>query len=304
MTPDKRELVEESFFPGKYPNKNLTPIARAVAFLLWCARLERVEPPPMVRANKNKSKPDVEPASGKRSTLWFTRDTLGKAFALGGCAICNVVRAAERKSIHSFLYEGMMFPSVRQKFLAGGGFCLRHFWMAKEIEDEAWQTGGFGLAILCEDLARLASSGLAAVKAVDPSSRPSLFRRSEPEAFVPGHNCIFCQENRDKAQFLGETLEELSEEEEFAAPLAANSLCIPHGQVALQIWKDPAKRDRLFRQLEARVAELGNDLREFIRKHDYQYRSEPRGPEQDSVLRSMRLFVGPDPCRPRKTETE
>jgi hypothetical protein len=258
----------------------------------------------MVRGNKDKKAAKVERAPESRSTLWFTRDTLNKAFALGGCAICSAVHAAERKSIHSFLYEGMMFPSVRQDFLAGGGFCRRHFWMAKEIEDAAWQTGGFGLAILCEDLARSASSGLAAVKAVTPTSRTTLFRRSEPQGFEPGKNCIFCQENQEKAQFLAEVLEELSDEEEFAVPLAANGLCVPHGRLALQIWKDLAKRDRLFQQLEARIAELGNDLREFIRKHDYQYRDEPPGREQDSVLRSMRLFVGPDPCGPRKTETE
>ena len=258
----------------------------------------------MVRNSKDRKDAKVEPASENRRTLWFTRDTLSKAFAHGGCAICNAVLAAERKSIHSFLHEGMMFPSVRQKFLAGGGFCLRHFWMAKEIEDKAWQTGGFGLAILCEDLARSANSGLAAAKAAALTSRPSLFRRSDPQGFVPGQNCIFCQENREKAQFLGEVLEELSEEEEFRVPLEANGLCIPHGQLALQIWKNPAKRDRLFRQLETRIAELGADLREFIRKHDYQYRDEPQGREQDSVLRSMRLFVGPDPCRTRQTETE
>ena len=74
------------------------------------------------------------------------------------------VHAAERKGIHSFLHEGMMFPSVREKFLDGGGFCLHHFWMAKAIEEYAWQTGGFGIAILCSDLASLAGSGLA-----DPS---------------------------------------------------------------------------------------------------------------------------------------
>lgn len=258
----------------------------------------------MVRVHKNKTETKVQPASENRSTLWFTRDTLSKAFALGGCAICHAVHAAERKSIHSFLYEGMMFPSVRQKFLAGGGFCLGHFWMAKEIEDEAWQAGGFGLAILCEDLMHLASSGLAAVKAVDPTSRPSLFRRSEAHGFLPGHNCIICQDNREKAQFLGEVLEELTDEQEFAAPLAAHGLCIPHGQLALQTWKDQTKREQLFQQLEARLTELSNDLREFIRKHDYQYRSEPPGPEQDSVLRSMRLFVGPDPCRTHKAEAE
>jgi len=258
----------------------------------------------MVRANKNAREKTATSTPERRDSLWFTRDTLSKAFARGGCAICNAVAGAERKSIYSFLHEGMMFPSVRKKFLAGGGFCLRHFWMAKEIEDEAWQTGGFGIAILCEDLTRLARSGLAAVKAIETKSRPSLFRRSEAHPFVPGRACMFCRENREKEQFLGEVLEELSDEEEFAIPLAANGLCVPHGQVALQNWKDPVKRERLFAQLDARITELGNDLREFIRKHDYQYRDEPRGPEQDSVLRSMRLFAGPSPCRPRQTETE
>jgi hypothetical protein len=79
--------------------------------------------------------------------LWFTRGNLSKAFALGGCVICHAVHAGERKGIHSFLREGMMFPHVRQKFLDGGAFCLRHFCMAKEIEDMSWQTGGFGLAL-------------------------------------------------------------------------------------------------------------------------------------------------------------
>ncbi len=305
MTPDKRELVQESSSRPRSHQKSNASRWSCCQGLPWCPPEGNVRTQRMARVNASKDKKSgkAEPRSENRATLWFTRDTLSKAFASGGCAVCNAVHAAERKSIHSFLYEGMMFPSVRQKFLAGGGFCLRHFWMAKEIEDEAWQTGGFGLAILCEDLARSASSGLAAVKAIDPTSRSGFFRRSEPQGFVPGQNCMFCQDNREKAQFLGEALEELSEEEEFRGPLTANGLCIPHGQVALRIWRDPAKRDRLFSQLEARVTELGNDLREFIRKHDYQYRDEPLGREQDSVVRSMRLFVGPDPCREHHTET-
>jgi hypothetical protein len=231
--------------------------------------------------------------------LWFTRSTLEKAFALGGCAICTAVHAAERKGIHSFLYEGMMFPVVRQKFLDGGGFCLRHFWMAKEIEEETWATGGFGLAILCEELARLADIGLTDVAAVDPNSRPTLLKRREARTFLPGHDCMFCQDNRDKERFLAEVLEELIEEHEFAEPLEDHGLCIRHGQLALQLWKDQGKREKLFGQLKARTSELAADLREFIRKHDYQYRDEPAGRERDSVFRAIRSFVGPNPCRPR-----
>jgi len=246
-----------------------------------------------------KAKKKIEDKGPPRRGLWFTRSTLSKAFALGGCALCAVVHASERKGIHSFLYESMMSASVRQKFLDGGGFCSRHFWMAKEIEDETWLRGSIAVAILCEDLTRHANAGLANVAAVEPNSRTTLFRHREVKAFVPGHGCMFCRDNADKEAFLAEVLEELVEEPEFAQPLERNGLCIRHVQLSLQVWKDQAKRKQLFAQLEAQVSELSADLREFIRKYDYQYRDEPRGREQDSVLRALRLFVGPDPCGKR-----
>jgi hypothetical protein len=166
-----------------------------------------------------RNKDVVENKSSSANTLWATQTTLSKAFALGGCGICNAVRAAERKGIHSFLYEGMMFPFVRQQFLDGGGFCLRHFWIAKEIEDETWPTGGFGMAILCEGLTHLAGAGLSEVAALEPNARRTLLRRREAHMFLPGHDCMFCKDNRKKEQFLAEVLENLVDEEEFQKAL-------------------------------------------------------------------------------------
>jgi hypothetical protein len=240
----------------------------------------------------------IEGERPARRTLWFTRSTLRKAFVLRGCAICTAVHICERKGIHSFLYEGMMSPSVRQKFLDGGGFCLRHFWIAKGIEEETWLRGSIAMAILCEDLTRHANAVLANV-AVEPNSWIPRLRHREVKPFVPGHSCMFCQDNADKETFLAEALEELVEESEFARALERNGLCIRHGQLALQVWKDQKKRQQLFAHLKVQVTELSADLREFIRKYDYQYQDEPRGREQDSVLRAMCLFVGPDPCRAR-----
>jgi hypothetical protein len=236
----------------------------------------------------------VERKSESINGLWATQAALSKAFALGGCGVCNAVRAAERKGIHSFLYEGMMFPFVRQKFLDGGGFCLRHFWMAKEIEDETWLTGGFGIAILCESLTYLADAGLVEAAAVAPNARPSLSKRPKANVFLPGRDCMFCQDNQEKEQFLAEVLETLIDEEEFREPLASNGLCIRHGELALRIWTDQDKRKELLAQLKTRVTELADDLREFIGKRDYQYRDEPSGTERDAVLRAMLFFVGPD----------
>lgn len=236
-------------------------------------------------------------SQSRGDTLWFTRDTLSKAFALGGCAICHVVHANERKEIHSFLYEGMMSPHVRQKFLDGGGFCLRHFWMAKEIEDISWQTGGFGLAILCEELTRLANSGLDDLDASLSNSWTTLLKRPrEIRVFLPGHDCIFCQGNREEEHFLTEVLEEFVEEEELQKSLAEHGLCIRHGQLAVETWKLSPQRNQLSSRLKAQISELAADLREFIRKRDYQHRNETPGREWDSVARAMQFFVGPNPC--------
>lgn len=254
---------------------------------------------PELRVRSLKQSEAIKKQPGVGQSLWFTRNTFDKAFALGGCAICNAVHAAERKGIHSFLHEGMMFPSVRKKFLDGGGFCLHHFWLAKAIEEYAWQTGGFGIAILCDDLARLAGSGLANANGTEPHPRSSLLRRREKTPSLPGHDCMFCQDNREKELFLAEVLEELVDEEEFHKPLAKHGLCIRHGELCLRIWKNSRKRNELFSQLEAQLSNLADDLREFIRKRDYQYRNEPPGREQDSVLRAMQFFVGLNPCGPR-----
>jgi hypothetical protein len=176
--------------------------------------------------------------------------------------------------------------------------------MAKAIEEYAWQTGGFGIAILCDDLARLAGSGLANANGTEPNSRASLLGRREKPLFVPGHDCMFCRDNQEKEQFLAQVLEELVDEEEFHQPLAKHGLCIRHGELSLQAWKDSRKRNELFSQLEAQLRDLAADLREFIRKRDYQYRDEPPGREQDSVLRAMQFFVGTNPCGSRtKKET-
>jgi Family of unknown function (DUF6062) len=246
-----------------------------------------------------KAKQKAEKQRAGQHGLWFTRDTFVKALAPGGCAICNAVRAFERKGIHSFLHEGMMFPSVRKKFLDGGGFCLLHFWMAKEIEDESWKSGGFGPAILCEDLARLGDVSVARAVEAEQKQASLLLKPREPRWFLPGHGCIFCEDNRGKERFLAEALEELIQEDAIRQAFAGNGLCIRHGQLALQIWKPSPSRDQLQCQLKAQLKELAADLQELVRKRDYQYRNESPGRERDCVLRALHFFVGPNPCRVR-----
>jgi hypothetical protein len=186
----------------------------------------------------------------------------------------------------------MMSPSVRQEFLEGGGFCTRHFRMAKQIEEQTWPAGGIGMAILCEDLLRVADFNLQSSRSLSRNPKFPLRNRRGDHPFLPGQSCIFCNDTLDKERFLLEVLEELVDEREFAEPLSKHGLCVRHTQLTREIWIDETKRAKLFAELRKRLGDLSADLREFIRKHDYQFRHEPPGPEANAVERTMGLLLG------------
>jgi hypothetical protein len=223
----------------------------------------------------------------------FTRVALERGLGAGGCIICAAVRASERKSIHSFLYEGMMLsPGVRQDFLRKGGFCRRHFWVAKEIEADSWQAGGIGLAILCEDLLRLASSTFGGQ--TEPSRRQKRIAalRADPSTATIGARCIFCEENVARESYLIEVLEELLGEPPFWRALENGCLCVVHGQIASAKWKNEKNRMWIASAVRKHAVVLAEEIRKFIDKHDYRRRGELAGEEADVVQRAIRVLVG------------
>lgn len=213
----------------------------------------------------------------------FTRIALEQALRSGLCLICVAVRASERKSIHAFLYEGMMSPDVRQNFLRKGGFCRRHFWMAKQIEEESWQAGGIGLAILCEDLLRLASDIVEENASSARNNKRLIGRRTDPVAVTLGSPCVFCEENAAREGYLTEILEELIGESQFQQVFHDQPLCVAHGRLSMSKWKSADNRRSMATALRTHLQRLATEMRTFIDKHDHQRRNELRE-EQRGVL--------------------
>ncbi len=151
---------------------------------------------------------------------WLSRDQLERCLQENGCLVCRALARFERKDIHSFLYEGMMFPAVRRQFIAPGGFCHRHFWTAMKIEDECWPAGGFGMAMLCEDLLRLASDAL--TRSANPDTRISGTNRKGEELFRPGGSCVFCKDSAETEMVFMDLLEELVGEPSFRNAVEAH----------------------------------------------------------------------------------
>jgi hypothetical protein len=239
-------------------------------------------------------------ANGREASLkadnWFTKSFLRRNSRPDECLICSSVIASERRAIHSFLYEGMMSPSIRERFLAGGGFCRRHAWMAKEIEAGCWPAGDIGLAILGENLVGRVPERPEMLAREGRSPRLGRLRspRHSRDESVPasGEVCLICADNAAHERSLLAGLEDLISGKEWNQRLESSPLCLKHAEQAERVWRDPEKRQWARTHLERTIAALRTDLKEFLRKSSHPYRDEPKGREQGSVPRTLGFLAG------------
>jgi hypothetical protein len=228
--------------------------------------------------------------SPAKRTNWFKQNSLGRSFRPGKCLICSNLIASERRAIHSFLHEGMMAPEPRAVFLRGGGFCLRHFWIAKRIEEECWPAGGIGVAILCENLLEGFSPPVPPRK--QRGSRLSASHQKNGELRSPGFACTFCRDNRERERALLEELNDLVTESEWSKTLTDAPLCLSHTWLAFRFWRGERARAWIDAYFRSRREQLVADVREFIRKRDWQYRNDQGGSEQHAVPSAIEFLVG------------
>jgi hypothetical protein len=234
-----------------------------------------------------------DPSGAVSRPRWFTEMSLTDSLRFGECLVCSNLAYAERRGIYSFLWEGMMSNHARTKFLEGGGFCPRHFWMAKRIEDEGWPAGGIGVALLCENLIEAAIRDLALNPGSDSCERSRVFFwKKKTSVRPPVSACMFCADWVEREESLIEALESLKDKPQWSKALEESPLCAHHVGLARAIWKNSEDREQVAQSLELRLRELQADLKEWIGKHDWNRRGEPLGREQGVVERAIRVLAG------------
>lgn len=246
------------------------------------------------------SNPSSSNQGSKRGPFVLARIALQDGLSRGECPICYSSRKTTRKYIHSFLYEGMMSSLARQEFLDGGGFCREHFWQAKAIENECW-ADGFGVAILCENLLSAFAKDLEKSDKIRAGLKTGLWKvrrpaRKRKTQFTSDPQCPACDVARSTEDHYLKTLEELLENSDFCEHYRRSTgLCMSHVHVAIKSWTLETAVETVRGVANSRVNQLINELREFQRKHDYQYKHEPRGSEWSSPERAIDFLVGRKP---------
>lgn len=219
-----------------------------------------------------------------------------------GCPICTVAKEAGRRYLDNLLYEYVNDPLIRSSIAASWGFCQQH---TRELLD--FSIYSLGIAIINEGLLDNWVKHLTNLSNFLPADNkdgfPRILKRHSQDgpgtklaaALEPTSPCPACRTEEEITQtILRELNYQLAANDGNIIALYHNSpgLCLPHFRRALALAENPASVKILVQLQLEKLQALQQELKEFIRKQDYRFISEPRGQEKDSWIRSLLLLAG------------
>lgn len=227
---------------------------------------------------------------------------LKEALRRSGCPICRLGHQVAANSIESFLWENVNEPDVRQPIIDAYGFCPQHTRLL--VAAEMRNTGPvLGVNIIYEHLGRLVSREL---KELPLPRQPSngiealLKRLSGSETpstalLQPKSDCPVCALVARSDLTLLETLLEMLARPDSGmadAYAASDGLCLKHLRLALEqlAARYPQPARWLSDESAARLERLSADMREFIRKNNWEYRDEKLTEAESLAWRRMLTF--------------
>jgi|GEM_PF-409850 len=265
--------------------------------------------------------------SPMKSLLYFS---LSEALKKGTeCPLCVMEDGLERRYMKHYLSELVMDPPSREAVMESRGFCNYHLYqmLAESSKPETSADTGAALVMgtvveaLTGDLraqlehdekpAQVETHGLVAkgllflakAKAglYHLMGQKSRLARETWRMLPNAKRCPACLHRSDFAEtYASEFVEILaSGDSEFRRLFeASKGLCVPHYVMAVNIAEEKLGNKgrgtiKLIAEVEEKNLErLGFELKEYLRKHDYRFSREPRGPEREVLARGVAKLVG------------
>lgn len=244
------------------------------------------------------------------------------AFREPGCPVCRLRQQQEQRYLFNLLYENVNDGTTRLRLVRGLGLCPDHAWRLQATEPQHW-SDGLGTGIIYEDLTGRLLGSLSAYLAQDRSPQEGLARLMErlrewlkprgrmgrwlaqylpapaPATSLlarlsPTASCRACEMIGDREETYLIWLARQSGDPEFRGWYSASDgLCLPHLRRALTYAEDEETVRFLAQVAADKLKPLLADLGEYLRKHSWHNRDEPKYPwEQASWIRSVAFFAG------------
>jgi hypothetical protein len=248
----------------------------------------------------------------------LTIDILGAMENSVGCPLCYLWARHERRLMENLLTDEMvMDPGVRQKVVLAKGFCNYHAHLLYKTAHTPDVLDGLGYALYMKDIVestieRLRVLPLENLSRLENKTEMNIlsWRKKRRDMFLRLYKavryavqrerpCPACESVRSFDEIHLDTLLKMLDDEDFRKNLASSkALCLPHFLSAVGIARSSKLRDpgnvvgTLFDLEKTRLQTAADYLSEFIRKQDWNARSEPRGPEVNANSMSLNLLVG------------
>lgn len=232
-----------------------------------------------------------------RNTLYYE---LQDALELSGCAICRLGDKAVNRYLEALVYEHAHDYRVRAEVMLARGFCNLHAWQLRECRGAALDAAMLGADVLGEWL-RLLESFTPQTDSMATLSRlrTALGGPAVPaahdlaEALAPQRPCPACK-TRDTTEraYIHELLAHLDDADLTLAYVEAGGLCLRHFRQTLDEVTTPEQAERLTALQREALTLLLDEVREFIRKHDYRFMDEMTAAEGGSWLKALELLSG------------
>jgi len=219
------------------------------------------------------------------------------SFEKGECPICEIISDHLERFYSWFVIESYYNPGMMDELKKAYGFCKEHTW--KLIEAGRPYITGVMYEYITHTAELNLEQFLKEIRMLGPKRKSLLKREDERKdfkkmtgIFTQRFQCPACKnlaENERDAVL--HFLMVLKEEGMKDLYVKSKGLCLHHLLQVLSISKEAEAIFLIEDQIE-RTQRLNGELREFLKKFDYRYQNEPKGPEQDSWIRAAKFFVG------------
>jgi hypothetical protein len=209
-----------------------------------------------------------------------------------GCMLCRLVQESTRRYLDTWKYELFTDVDIRKELRRTQGFCHTH----------TWQLARMGASLpIAQAYREVISDTIDHLKEHAPTAPGSTgWRRIFESKSGPTHpekaGCLACNQRVQAEERYIHSLRQALLDSDFCQALSASSgLCLSHFQLANNLRTADVPGNWQQRLREAQIAcleRLDAQLGELIRKHDYRFQHEERGPEMHSWRRAAGLVSG------------
>ncbi len=207
-----------------------------------------------------------------------------------GCALCRLSYESTYRYLDAWKYELFTDVDLQKGLRRSLGFCHTH----------TWQLVQMGAALqIAQNYRSILSDTMSQLQEAEGTLSGGLLRRffdtKQEQQHLP---CPACRQQEEAEVHLVHTLRHAILDRVFYTTFTqSRGLCLHHLHLASELKMSDTPGDWLSQLRKGQIEclqRLDVQLAEMIRKHDYRFKNEERGPEMVSWLHAAGLVAGED----------